>query len=195
MLLAKLEVANPHMTDTVERLIDCICSGWRESVLPDTLLGYHVLSQANLSATERATVLTATASYAPTLSTSMSTGLVHPPQLSLSVVEKALLSTWQDRELIERDEKEEKGGRHHQFNKHKKKIFEVDGSSSDDEANELDSDDALKIESGDESEQEDLFVLEGLSNAEDQQAFFGALQSKFHAKNNFNKHKRTFKEA
>ena len=109
MLLAKLEVANPHMTDTVERLIDCICSGWRESVLPDTLLGYHVLSQANLSATERATVLTATASYAPTLSTSMSTGLVHPPQLSLSVVEAALLSTWQDCELIERDEKEEKG--------------------------------------------------------------------------------------
>ena len=120
----------PEQTTKLEELQACIAKGWRDSILPDALLGYHILSSLGMTATERATVLTATASFnTPLEETSeqqQSTGL------SLAVVEKALLSTWQDRELIERDSGLSSNPRGFQRKNHRGKVNAInDGESSD----------------------------------------------------------------
>ena len=100
-----------------EKLVELISTRWRESMFPDNLLGYHLLAGSQRTATERSTILSSTSSNALNLSSSSS---IPAPAIGLANVEKALLMSWQDRELAERDDREGRKIQKHGF---KKKSF------------------------------------------------------------------------
>ena len=185
--LAELEVACPDQSAKIAQLTECISHRWRETILPDSLLGYHVLSGSGLSATERATVLTVTATYSQhDLTTPLQEGSTG---LSLNTVEKALLSTWQDREIIERDSVSHKP----QGRKRNGKAYAMEGESdfSDSEAS---NGEANVVEDSEASEQEDALLLDNLEGDE-QQAFAVHLTRKYTNKDRFKKAKLSFKES
>jgi hypothetical protein len=196
-VLAEISLEIPDKPKLFDRLVDAITVKWRETMLPDNLLGYHVLSGANLSATERSTILTATASLhnPPTLSTSIH--LQAPPQLALGAIERALLASWQDRELLERDDRESRkssSGHKPGFRGRNNKAFAL-GNEGDEEMDEMsESDDEANLAEGD-SEQEDVQVLEGLTDPGEQEYFALALERKYVAKEAYSKSKRTFRQA
>ena len=192
-ILAKLEAECPDKTELLADLATCISKGWRDAILPDALLGYHILSSSGLTATERATVLTATTTFhnqtiEPEGETPQNNGL------SLAVVEKALLSTWQDRELIERDSglaSQPKGFKRKNF---KGRINAVNDDSSgisdsEAEANEIDN------VNTDDSEKEDGDILDALEDPLEQEAFAVALTRKYNFKDKFKKARISYKES
>jgi hypothetical protein len=160
-------------------------------------LGYHVLSGANLSATERSTILTATASLNIPSPLSTAINLQAPPQLALGAIERALLASWQDRELLERDDRESRkssSGHKPGFRGRNNKAFAL-GDEGDEEMDEMsESNDEANLAEGD-SEQEDVQVLEGLTDAGEQEYFALALERKYVAKEAYSKSKRTFRQA
>ena len=98
-----------------------------------------MLSGANLSATERSTILTATASLNNPTHSSTAIDLQAPPQLALGAIERALLASWQDRELLERDDRESRKtttGHRPGFRGKSNKAYAV-GDSGDEEVDEL----------------------------------------------------------
>ena len=56
----ELELQVSKKEDMGKKLTELIAAKWRESFMPDTLLGYHLLHAAGLTATERSTILSST---------------------------------------------------------------------------------------------------------------------------------------
>jgi hypothetical protein len=128
---AELAFELSEQRDRSEKLLKVIAAKWRESAIPNQLLGYHLLHAAQLSASERSTILSTT--QAQNLSDDVTTSNLNTQGISLSQVEKALLQAWQDKELIERDDKEtRKAGK--KFHKSGKSFATADDSSGSDDA-------------------------------------------------------------
>ena len=99
-----LQVADRESLGT--KLTELVASKRRESIVPDNLLGYHLLAGSQLTATERSTILSSTSIGNNSLST-LSTS-IPAPAIGLASIENGLLLSWQDRELVERDNRESK---------------------------------------------------------------------------------------
>ena len=54
------EGADGVVVDQIKDLIHQISARWRESIIPDTLLGYHLLISSQLSPSERSTIISTT---------------------------------------------------------------------------------------------------------------------------------------
>ena len=86
----------------MEKLLDLLSERWRERTIPDQLLGYHLLHASQLTATERSTILsTSQVQNRDATGTTTLKG-----NLNLDNIETALLTAWQDKELVERDQRE-----------------------------------------------------------------------------------------
>ena len=103
--IAKIAVdLDPAEQGLIKTLIRQIAARWRENIIPDTLLGYHLLISSQLSPSERSTVIGTTQIISP----SNALGTVSPiaAGINLNRVEVALMNSWQDKELMEKDENE-----------------------------------------------------------------------------------------
>ena len=181
----ELELQAAGREELGEKLVGLISMRWRESLFPENLLGYHLLAGSQLSATERATILSSTSSN--TLSLNQSSSVTNPT-IALATVEKALLMTWQDRELGERDDRE---NRKFQKDHKKKKIFSV-GESSESESG---SERGFAVDQSDSDTDADIRMLESMSDEEEQETFAVAISKKFDAKATYKKSRRTYREA
>ena len=169
------------------KLTELISSKWRESLFPDNLLGYHLLAGSHLTATERSTILSSTSAHAHLPISTGNSDTLPAPSIGLAVVERALLTSWQDRELGERDEHE---GR--KSNKHfsgKKKAFAVGDESSDTE------DEGVNAAESETDTDAEINEIDEYSDPEEQEEYANALARKFESKGNFKKSKRTFVQA
>ena len=179
--------------EVMTKLVDLLGERWRETTIPDQLMGYHLLHASQLTATERSTILSTSQ-----VQSRDSTGLTTlKGNLNLANIESALLTAWQDKELAERDQREQrkisKKGRNG-------KSYEVEGYDSDEGSEEQEINAVAKTGNGDSDTSSDegindVQLLEGLSDPEDAECFATALQVKFDAKQKYKTSKRTYQSA
>ena len=169
-------------------LKEIVTKHWRPEPLPTILAGYHLLHGANLTATERSSLI-ATAAMGKQTET---LGAVTHEQ-----VEKSLILTWQDAELKERDEKQKKkeGKRAHH-----KRAFELSASDLESEANNLSESssgaDNTAHHMSDQSDSElEAQLLNELSDDEDRTALAEALIAKHDAKTQIKSARRSYAQA
>ena len=192
-LLAEVELALDvsGKPEIMQKLLTLLGERWRETTIPDQLMGYHLLHASQLTATERSTILSTTQAQ----SRDAAGVTAVRGNLGLENIESALLTAWQDKELVERDQRENrKASKHGRRAGHS---YAVRSDSSDPETGD-DSALALRGADSDTSSDEginDINMLETLSDPEDAQAFAHALQTKVDAKNKYRAHKRTYTQA
>ena len=172
----------------LETLKDKVAQRWRSEPLPTILAGYHLLHGANLTASERSSLI-ATAAMGTETET---LGAVTHDQ-----IEKSLVLTWQDSELKERDEKQKKkeGKR-----THSRRAFELSASECDSEAyalSEQGSDqEEFRLETSDQTDSEqEAQLLDQLSDDDEKAALAEALIAKYDAKTQIKSARRSYAQA
>ena len=180
-------------TDVMPQLMSMIASRWRESIIPDQLLGYHLLSASQLSPTERSTIIS-TAKAQVTASTSGVTQV--QTGLNLETIENSLVGAWQDRELFERDERETRKFEKRRI-KHGKSYALGEESGSDETEGEIALARTSEADTDVSSEEGvgDLQMLEQMSDADDAEGFALALQTRLDTRQKFGSARRNYRQA
>ena len=193
-IATNLDVDQQHLIST---LINQVAARWRDSIIPDTLLGYHLLISSQLSPSERSTIISTTQMAA---GPAMVPGTTVASGISLSRVENALLQSWQDKELMERDDREaRKASKRGTTGSRRDRAFAADDISDNSEDSDKDpaETNTLKGEEGSESNMSDADAnaLEDLSDPEVAEEWAMALQTRHDSKRHLRTAKRTYAQA
>ena len=196
--IAKIAIElEPEKQSLITTLINQVAARWRDSIIPDTLLGYHLLISSQLSPSERSTIISTTQMAA---GATLVSGTTVASGINLNRVETALLHSWQDKELMERDDREaRKASKRSNFSQKKGRAFAADDCSddSDNSAGDQPETNTLKVDEGSESNlsEADANALENMSEPELAEEWACALNTKYEAKRQFRGSKRTYHQA